>query len=133
MRKCIINEDNNKKQKAQRVSIPWGDKMSYVRYGIVGGILENDPKESKNVCYLTSRVSGRKIRIRYGPVLHENMSSLFGERVMITGLRYYTKDGKLDSMDAESIEKNENQNTVQQEDSGTQTILTKGGSDMQRE
>jgi hypothetical protein len=107
MRKCIFNTQEYKEHKVQRVGIAWAEDKGYIRHGVVGGILDHGPMYSKNVCHLVSRVSGRKIRVRYRPELHPLMCAHMGQRCMITGTRYYDITGKLDSMDAEAIDRNE--------------------------
>ena len=109
MRKLIYSTEENKEQNIAHSGIPKAEGRGYVRFGIVGGILDHDPMNSNNVCYLASRVTGRKIKVRYHSELHPQMCNHMGQRVMITGLRYYDMRGKLDSMDAEIIEHNDMQ------------------------
>src|SRR5438045_4169759 len=107
MKKCIFSQQNNKKYKVKRLGIPWKEDKDYMRHGIIGGILAHGPANWKNACYLVSSVSGRKIRVRYHEDLHWAISLHIGERVMIIGDRYYDLSGKLVSMDAVSIVRNE--------------------------
>ena len=107
MKKHIFNTNTTNKHKIKRNGIRWANDKGYIRYGMVGGILDHDPEVRDNHCSLISGSSGRKIAVRYPAALHHRICAYIGKRIIISGKRHYTLDGKLEWMDAKIIGLNE--------------------------
>jgi len=107
MKNHIFNKNTTNKHKIKRNGIRWVNNKGYVRYGMVGGILDHDPEGRDNLCTLISGATGRRIKVRYPDELHRRICAYIGKRIVITGRRHYNLDGTLEWMDAVIIGLNE--------------------------
>ena len=107
MKKHIFDKNTTKKHKIERNGICWANDKGYIRYGMVGGILDHDPEDRENHCCLISGATGRRVKVRYPDTLHHRICAYIGRRIIITGKRHYSHEGKLEWMYAEIIGLNE--------------------------